>query len=495
MLLDNNTPNKRNRSNDTSSKPSSKPHSKAERSTVRSRFRQSLKRCLNQRRRGEQAAFANRLGVLSGLLVAGASVGLYAIGAWTVLEQQSYNLLHHTRRELSQAPEWDDRVAVIALDEASIDQVGPHPWPRERYVELLQTLSAAQPATVAFDVIFSEATKQDPQFVNAVIDSANVVFSVGTDGQSRYIDIADSLATPTQGFFLKGDNVIVPDDDGISRQLWLQGSQGDPAFAIAALQVYTQVMSYTAQATPQPAAVSNKPARRHHHYSRSTPNEPQPTAAIPNKTQLSSAHTKTHFPSAFESSDSASGTSSTPSKSKAEGTKNAPHRQRPFFNIGLPSMFEKVTQPSLTMAELLPTDETVWVNWPGEIANPRQVRPGDLNVYSYMDVINGKVDTSLFRNKIVLVGATSATYDPIRTPFHKRAPTSGVFFHAAAIDNLLNQSFLRRLPQGKELLLLVGVAMIGGYLLRRLEASWRLTGVLSFPLLWGAMAYSSFLMG
>jgi len=504
MLLDNSNPNKKRRVNDTTAKPPSTSYRLSV--SIQSQLKQSLKRCLNQRRRGEQEAFANRLGVLSGLLVAGASVGLYAIGGWTVLEQQSYNLLHHTRRELSQAPKWDDRIAVIALDEASIDQVGPHPCPRDRYIDLLQALAAAQPATVAFDVIFSETTQQDPQFANAVIDSANIVFSVGTDGQSRYIDIADSLAEPTRGFFLKGDNAIVPDDDGISRQLWLQGSEGDPAFAIAALQVYTDVMSHTAQAQP---AESNRSAHKPHRYSHSIQTA-QPSDAIPNKTHSSSAHPKTHYPSAFGATDAESSppsaatgsgisvtekTASERASSEPTVSEKPPLSRRPFFNIGLPSMFEQVTQTVPTMAELLPTDDTVWLNWPGEIANPRQVRPGDLNVYSYMDVVSGKVDTSLFRNKIVLVGATSATYDPIRTPFHKAAPTSGVFFHAAAIDNLLNQSFLRRLTRSKELLLLVGVALCGSYFLRRLEASWRLTGVLSFPLLWGAMAYSGFLMG
>lgn len=450
-----------------------------------------LKQYLNQRRKGEQEAVANRLGVLSGLIVASISVGFYAIGAWNVLEQQSYNLLHYTRRELAGTPHWDDQVVVIALDDASTQTVGQYPWPRDRYVELLQTLSVAQPATVAFNVLFSESTPQDDRFAQAVVDNANVVLSVGTSSQGEYIDIAASIAEPTQGFFLKGDNGIEPDDDGISRRLWLYGGQGDPAFGIAALQVYTEVMANTVQADPSSrahASTSDRPSQASSKAKSHSPSAFSPTA-----------------PSVAKTDPNASITHSSANSSAHSSANSLAPQPQALSEAELPSMSEQIAQisPSLT----LPDDDTVWISWPGEITKHRRVNdgrshnglnstlPGELKVYSYIDVVNGKVDASLFTNKIVLVGATFATHDPIRTPFHKTSPTSGVFFHAAAINNLLNESFLRRMLPWKELLLLLGIALGGNFLLRRLEASWRLVGVLGVPVLWGVIAYGSFLTG
>lgn len=47
-------------------------------------------------------------------------------------------------------------VRIVDIDEASLSRVGQWPWPRTTVAELLQRLSAAGAATVAFDVLFAE---------------------------------------------------------------------------------------------------------------------------------------------------------------------------------------------------------------------------------------------------------------------------------------------------------------------------------------------------
>ena len=55
----------------------------------------------------------------------------------------------------------------------------------------------------------------------------------------------------------------------------------------------------------------------------------------------------------------------------------------------------------------------------------------------------------------MLIGTTLTGIDSLRTPFHQDPPISGVYLYAAAISNLLNQSFLRRLPHWQCLLLVI----------------------------------------
>ena len=63
--------------------------------------------------------------------------------------------------------------------------------------------------------------------------------------------------------------------------------------------------------------------------------------------------------------------------------------------------------------------------------------------YSITDIINGRLNPRLFKDKIVLVGATATgIYDIRVTPFSTVFP--GIEIHATVIDNILHQSFLKR---------------------------------------------------
>ena len=48
-------------------------------------------------------------------------------------------------------------VAILAVDEESLEKLGHWPWPRSVFAEVLQALGAYGAKNLAFDVIFSEA--------------------------------------------------------------------------------------------------------------------------------------------------------------------------------------------------------------------------------------------------------------------------------------------------------------------------------------------------
>ncbi|MEM6451904.1 MAG: adenylate/guanylate cyclase domain-containing protein [Cyanobacteria bacterium P01_D01_bin.105] len=155
----------------------------------------------------------------------------------------------------------------------------------------------------------------------------------------------------------------------------------------------------------------------------------------------------------------------------------------------------QVSEPAIADSRL-PQKAPVWVSWPGETATAQmEAGPGTLPVYSYIDVLEGQVDPRLMQNKIVLVGVTTFASDPMRSPFWVDHSVSGVHFLAAAINNLLNKSYLRRPPAWQSALLLVSLALTTGYLLRRQGMYPRLLTMATFPLVWAALALGAFYAG
>ena len=455
------------------------------------------------RRKGDQEAAANRVGLWSGLVVATISVSFSAIGAWDILEQQSYNFLHQAKQAITETPEWDEQVVVIAIDEASVERFGRFPWGRNVHADLLKKIGVAQPAAIAFDILFPDATEQDAHFAQAIADSDNVVLAVGTDRKGSPLDVTDTIATEAEGFFQRGDASNPLDDDGISRQIQLYGDNNIPSLGVATLQVYAEALSNTAQANPSEETIlpPHPRIRKPHSPSALPESSGQIAEALetPSTTPLSGEsyneesynekpHSTVGIPAAFSQP--------TGNHRSHHSTLNtAPYPPEPF-----PSPLTGTEQNDSNSGNLLdpfiPEKETIWLNWPGEVpATYEATGPGELQIYSYIDVVEGRVDTNQFQNKIVLVGSTLLGLDPLRTPFQKDPPVSGVYLYAATINNLLNQSFLRRPPRWQTTLLLITLALGSSRLLRRQGVYRRLAVVIGFPVIWSSLALGGFMAG
>lgn len=86
-----------------------------------------------------------------GLLV---SVVVFALGGTSLLqslERKAYDLgVALTERPPS------DRIAIIAIDKQSLDNIGRWPWSRDIFADMIEKLAAAQAKTIATTVLFSE---------------------------------------------------------------------------------------------------------------------------------------------------------------------------------------------------------------------------------------------------------------------------------------------------------------------------------------------------
>ena len=56
-----------------------------------------------------------------------------------------------------------EAVTIIDIDEKSIAKIGQFPWRRDIYSKILYNLNQFNPSAIAFDIVFSEEDKQNPQ--------------------------------------------------------------------------------------------------------------------------------------------------------------------------------------------------------------------------------------------------------------------------------------------------------------------------------------------
>ena len=489
---------------------------------------QPLSRRLHRRRSpGRQrsqptivSASSRRFGLWSGLIVAVISVGFSAVDGWQMLELQSYNLMHQAQRSLAGAPNWDDRIVVIAIDDASTSELGRFPWPRQTYTDLLDRLWSTQPAVVTFDILFADTTDQDSDLAAAIVNSANVVLATA-DGGDPPIAVTPTIAAPADGFFLSGDISHQPDIDGISRRIQLY-SNVNPSLSVATLQIYAETMAHTAQASAPHANVSGSSDGfnhdRTHHSNVLGLNSLGVSAAAsaPSSTAIHSTH-KPHSPSTFSLnhygiSHPEEDPSAKTDRPNQDDLAYPPASPPPFSRASSGKSFQFGADLVERLSDRIPDDQTLWLSWPGEIGpplasplgakgaaadqnQPKKSKAGYLQTYSYVDVLKGRIDNGRFQNKIVLIGATAPGIDPLRTPFQSHLPTGGVYLHAATIDNLLNKSFLKRPPKWLRMLMLAVLAIASAHLLQRQGVYRRLTILVGFPLVWGSFAYGSFLLG
>lgn len=133
----------------------------------------------------------------------------------------------------------DSRIKIIAIDEATLEALGPiNTWSRSYYADLIQKLNGNEtlkPSVIAFDVIFSGYVdeKGDMEFARAAADSGNVLIAsqliysqkseIGEDNL-RYYPIESvvypykELRDATQNGYAN----VAQDSDGVVRRITIQ---------------------------------------------------------------------------------------------------------------------------------------------------------------------------------------------------------------------------------------------------------------------------------
>lgn len=94
------------------------------------------------------------------------------------------------------------RVIVVDIDEASLAEVGPWPWPRERLEALSSKLAALGAGTQIYDIVFPDARPGDDRLAVELARHSVVlaqVFTLGNEEPSAAGQISGALTSPACG--------------------------------------------------------------------------------------------------------------------------------------------------------------------------------------------------------------------------------------------------------------------------------------------------------
>ncbi len=136
----------------------------------------------------------------------------------------------------------DERLAIVAIDERSLQQLGQWPWPRGTHARLLERLREAGARRVALDLMFPEPdrkdARQDAELAAAIKRGGNVVLPVLAAAASDEAVPEELLPVPVLAAVADGlaHTDIEVDGDGVARGLYLRAGVGSaywPALGLA----------------------------------------------------------------------------------------------------------------------------------------------------------------------------------------------------------------------------------------------------------------------
>ncbi|WP_455917845.1 CHASE2 domain-containing protein [Pseudomonas cerasi] len=166
------------------------------------------------------------------------------------------NPLYDSLRRLTPLPV-DPRILLVTIDDQSLKKLGQWPWPRSVHADLIDRLSAALPAGILFDVIFSEPgdAADDQRLADAVCKAGNVLLPTASS------DAADEQLLPllkcAKGM---GQINVEADNDGVVRSLYMR--EGPPGNTLAQLAWLAYTLS--GQTSPMPG-LAKEPDGQHWH--------------------------------------------------------------------------------------------------------------------------------------------------------------------------------------------------------------------------------------
>lgn len=187
---------------------------------------------LNEPRPYEQYLLTLVLVVFSGLLV------------YSQAAKKLDLLFYDTAIHLSPA-EVDPQIALVSIDEKSLNALGQWPWRRAIHAQLVDTLTESNAAVVAFDIIFSEYSttfpEDDQYLAKSLRNNGNVLLPIHIHPLSYGNTLTEILPIPELVEVAKslGHVHVELDEDGLARGLFLNTGVGNdywPSLSMAMAQ-------------------------------------------------------------------------------------------------------------------------------------------------------------------------------------------------------------------------------------------------------------------
>ena len=116
----------------------------------------------------------------------------------------------------SGAPQPSDRIAVIAIDDQSVANIGRWPWPRDVHAQLIDRLAGAQAKTIVYTTFFFEPqTDRGLAFIRKIKDALSALPDEGAGGAAAQQVIQEAERSLDSDALLAGSigragNVLLP---------------------------------------------------------------------------------------------------------------------------------------------------------------------------------------------------------------------------------------------------------------------------------------------
>ncbi len=116
-------------------------------------------------------------------------------------------------------------IAIIAINEKSIAELGRFPWSRTTFTTLVDQVDKAGAKALLMDVFFPEpeSGKVDQAFARSLKKAGNVSLAMAFDfaQDGRVAGVSDSLPVLKKAIYGEGHINFLPDDDGVNRRTML----------------------------------------------------------------------------------------------------------------------------------------------------------------------------------------------------------------------------------------------------------------------------------
>ena len=323
-----------------------------------------------------------------GLGVAAIALLIQWSGLTTIAELKA---LDHLYKRYADPAEAAKDIALVAIDEASLEAFGRWPWPRDRHGYIVHFLKAAGAKAIVFDVIFSEPDKESEEYDQIFADEIRAA-----------------------------GNVFLP-------FVMQEDSSGSAA------EVHSKATIAVAVQSPKEAAKIPR----------------FPIAKFPTPMLAEAAHGLGHI----NLTSDADGTARRVPLLAQVGNDVVPQMSMAVARDLLGAERVEIRDGALHVGTaMVPLTRKGYalLNWHGSLedkAYPAYSSGAVLRSFSEMQ--EGKppfLDPGLFKDKIVFIAATAAgTYDLRVTPLSPFTP--GVLIHMTALDNILRNQSLRQAPR------------------------------------------------
>ncbi len=349
------------------------------------------------------------LGLITTLGVLGHVAGYYKVPYIDQVE----NLLYDTRVQLSAKGGIDDRIVIVAIDEASLKRHGHWPFTREKFADMMNNLWSYGASVVVFDVLFAERDESsDVRLLRSLAEQeGDQAFREKLDRFEPLLDRDRLFADSMKG----GATILGYYFDSNKDTAFQTGQLPIPAFEL------DESMMHSIFLARGEGYSSNLPVLMEAAFTAGFINNPLIDAdGVVRRTPLLHEYQL----GVYESLSLAAAST--------------------FLNdITLPLFVDASTwigeYPPLEALEL--AGHRIPIDPQGGVLVPFRGPAGSFPYVSVGDVISGTVeDPSIFGGKIALIGGTAPGMEDLRTtPFGSIYP--GVEVHANVIAGILDNSF------------------------------------------------------